>query len=77
MGTCLILERVLQTTGTSIVRGWGELAFARHVSLPNKVGHVIAHGLLDDDQPGAIVRTTEHRTIVIVIAGASGRPFGT
>lgn len=64
----------------STVRGWGDFAFVRDVSLANRAAHVIDHRLFANDGPEAIVRTglstTEHRPIVIVIASATGRPFG-
>jgi len=78
-----------QTTGSvdvlgtsrwgSIVRGWGDLAFVRNVSLANRAAHIIDRRLFVNDQPGAIVRTspktTEHRPIVIVVPSSTGRPF--
>jgi hypothetical protein len=83
-GPCMQVTRSVDVLGTarwaSIVRGWGDLAFVRNVSLANRAAHIIDHRLFVNDRPGAIVRTspktTEHRPIVIVIASTSGRPFG-
>ncbi|KAG6371815.1 hypothetical protein JVT61DRAFT_9176 [Boletus reticuloceps] len=63
----------------SIVRGWSNLAFVRHMCLADRVAHIIDHRLFVDDRAGAIVRTnssgTVQRPIVIAIARAIGRLF--
>ena len=82
-GPCMQTMRSVDVLGTSrwasIVRGWGELAFVRNVSLANRAAHIVDRRLFVDNRPGAIVRTspktTEHRPIVIVIASATRRPF--